>query len=92
MARYLIELEHEAKKQACLTAIETIMTSGSHFLTHAEWGCEDHEHKCWIIVEVDSKEEARSILPPIYRKDAKIISISRFTKDDLVEAVANETY
>ncbi|MFC1760345.1 hypothetical protein ACFLZD_02355 [Candidatus Neomarinimicrobiota bacterium] len=92
MARYLIELEHEASEEACSTAIQTLLSTGSHFLTNAEWGCKDEEHKCWMIVDVDKKENARSILPPVYRKDAKIIKLKKYSLDDFDVAIANKRY
>ncbi len=92
MARFLIELEHEATEEACLKAIETLISSGSHFLTNAEWGCKEDVHKCWVIVDVDSKEDARTILPPVYRHEAKIIKLIRYTLDDLNEAKENKEY
>jgi hypothetical protein len=60
-------------------------TTGSHFLTHADWGCMDGEHKAWIIVEVDSKEEARCILPPAFRSQARIVGLNRFTMEEIEE-------
>ncbi len=92
MARFLIELTHEATEEACATAIETLLSTGSHFLTNAEWGCKDEEHKCWVIVDVDNKENARAILPPVYRKEAKIIKLIRYTLDDLNKAIENKEY
>ena len=92
MARFLIELEHEATLEACEKAIETILSTGSHFLTNTEWGCKDEDHRCWVIVDVDSKEEARAILPPVYRNEAKIIKLFRYTLDDLKEAKKNKEY
>jgi hypothetical protein len=92
MARFLIELEHEATEEACTLAIQTLLSTGSHFLTNAEWGCKDEEHKCWIIVDVDKKEEARAILPPIYRNEAKIIKLKRYTMDDFNEAIETKEY
>ncbi len=92
MARFLIELEHEATVEACEKAIEILLSTGSHFLTNAEWGCKDEEHKCWIIVDVNSTEEARAILPPVYRNEAKIIKLNRYTLDDLNEAIENKEY
>ena len=82
MARFLIELEHEARKRACLKAYEIILSTGSHFLVNAEWGCEDNVHCCWIMVDLDSKEEARAILPPVYREEAKITEIKRYKLED----------
>ena len=92
MERFLIELEHEANENACTIAIKALLSTGSHFLTNAEWGCKDNVHKCWIMVDVDSKEEARLILPPVYRDEANIINLTRFTLDDLKEAVENKEY
>ena len=67
MARFLIESPHDPERVACARVVEIFLKTGSHFLTHADWGCLDGEHKAWIIAEVDSKEEARSILPPALR-------------------------
>lgn len=92
MARFLIELAHEAKKEACIRAVQIILSSGSHFLTHAEWGCEDNDHKCWIIVDVDSKIEARLILPPIYRDEANITQIKQYKLENFNKALKDNLY
>ena len=90
MSRYLIELEHEADLEACKRAVNVILTSGSHFLTNAEWGCEDNVHKCWIIVDLSSKDEARAILPPVYRKEAVITKIKRYSLNKMNRAIKKE--
>ena len=73
MARFLIEVAHEAEEVACARAVKILLETGSHFLTHADWGCEDDDHKGWIIVELETKEEAIALLPPAYRSQAKIV-------------------
>lgn len=83
MPRFLIEVPHEGTKQACERAIELFHRTGSHFLAHADWGCKDGEHKAWIIVEVESKDEARTIVPPPYRADARIVQVTAFTGQEL---------
>ncbi len=85
MARFLIEVPHEDKKSECARAVQIFLNTGSHFLTHADWGCLDGEHKAWMIVEVESKEEARYILPPAYRSQAKIVKLNNFTIDEVEE-------
>lgn len=85
MAKFLIEVPHEAEKRACLRAIQILLQTGSHYLTNAEWGCLDGEHKGWVIVEVDSREEARCILPPVYRSQSKIVRLSKFKLEDVDE-------
>ena len=83
MSRFLIELPHAAETVACANVVKTFLSTGSHFLTHADWGCSDGEHSAWMIVEAASKEEARSIVPPPYRPDARIVSLNYFTMEQI---------
>jgi hypothetical protein len=85
MARFLIEVPHEAGESACLRAIHVFLRTGSHFLTRAEWGCKDGDHKAWIIVEVDSKDEAQMIVPHVYRSLAKVVKLNRFSLEEVEE-------
>lgn len=85
MGRYLIEISHENHLNACIQAVRILLATGSHFLTNADWGCSDGEHKAWVIVDVASKEEARSILPPDYRMTAKITELKKFTMEEVEE-------
>jgi len=78
-ARFLIEVPHEANMAACARVVDIFLKSGSHFLSRADWGCRDGHHKAWTIVEVDSKEEARRILPPAFREQATIVQLNSFT-------------
>jgi len=56
-------------------------------LTHADFGCTDRVHKAWIIVDVDSKNEARQILPPVFRGQASIVQLNRFGLKELDEFI-----
>jgi hypothetical protein len=83
MARFLIEVPHEAEQRACAIAIQLLLQTGSHYLTNADWGCMDGDHKGWVIVDVDSKEQARGILPPVYRSQAKIVKLNKFSLEEI---------
>ncbi len=83
MPKYLIEVPHEEEIVACAKVIKVFLATGSHFLANAEWGCEDGEHKAWIIVDVDSKEEARSVVPHAFRQDAKVTLLTQFTMEQI---------
>jgi len=61
------------------------LQTGSHFLTHAEWGCLDGEHKAWLLVEVENKDEAMFILPSLFRSIAKITQLTTFSARDILE-------
>lgn len=83
MAKFLIEVPHEPNPVPCARAVEVFLKSGSHFLTHADWGCRDGEHKAWMLVEVDSRDEARGILPPAFRSQAKIVQLNAFSMREI---------
>ena len=85
MAKFLVEVPHEPEERACALAIQILLKTGSHFLTNAEFGCFDGEHKAWVMIEVESKEEARRILPPVLRSEAKIVKLNKFTLEQIDE-------
>ena len=83
MAKFLIETHHDAERLSCARVVQIFLSTGSHFISHADWGCLDGVHAAWIIVDVDSKEEARSILPPAFRADARIVALNKFTLEQI---------
>ena len=88
MPRYLIEMTHEDEHAACVRALRTIEQYGSHFLTHAEWGCAAGTHCGWLIVELDSRDEAMQMVPPEYRREVRIVELNRFTKEKIATLIA----
>ena len=86
MPRFLIDVPHPSDQLACARVVTVFLTSGSHFLRNADWGCMDGEHHAWMIVEVDSKDEARSIVPPAFRAQASIVGLNTFSMDQ-IEAI-----
>jgi hypothetical protein len=88
MARFMIEVDHDEKVEACNVAAQVLLSTGSHFLTHADWGCLDGVHTAWIVVEAETREEARAILPPVLRPGARVVGLNAFGMDGLEELVA----
>ena len=87
MARFLIEVPHEEQTIACAKAIKILFESGSHFITHADFGCCDGIHKAWIVVDVDTKSEARNMVPAAYRMAATVVALNKFTPDQLDQLI-----
>ncbi len=85
MPRFLIEVPHEPETLACAQAVEVFLRTGSHFLTHADWGCMDGDHRSWMVVEVDDKDEALMIIPPAFRARARIVRLNAFTMEQIEE-------
>jgi len=79
MPRFLIEVTHEAEPIACAKAAKLLLEIGSHFVTNADFGCMDGDHRAWIIVEGETKSEVRNILPPAFRSEARIVGLNKFS-------------
>jgi hypothetical protein len=81
MNRYLIESPHTAEN--CMQAIQDLNAAG--YLHHFEWGCKDNDHTAWAIVEADTLENARQIVPWYLRDKARIVRLVKFdpAKDKL---------
>jgi hypothetical protein len=79
MAKFLIEVV------ACARVVEIFLKTGSHWATHADWGCHDGEHKAWLTLDADSKDQARYIVPPAFRSQAKIVQLNRFKMEEIDE-------
>jgi hypothetical protein len=88
MPKYMIMLSHDEDSIACVRALETIQRYGSHFLTHAHWGCRSGEHTGWLIGEFANREEAMQIVPPQYRNEVRIVKIEQFSRDDIAGMIA----
>jgi len=91
MSKFLIEVPHDADALACARVAQVFLASGSHFLTNAEWGCIDGVHVAWMIVDVGSKAEARRILPPAFRDQARIVHVTRFKLAAVEETIRRHT-
>jgi hypothetical protein len=87
MPKYLIEVPHGESTLECNRAIAIFLRTGSHFLSNAEWGCKDGVHKAWFMMEVDTREEARNVVPSEYRPQAKIVQVRTFRLQDVEEAL-----
>jgi hypothetical protein len=91
MTKFLIEIPHSSEKYECLRSVSILLSSGSHFLTNADWGCLDGQHKAWFFMEAENKEEALMVVPPAYRNDAKISQLNKFKLEDVNELLRHHT-
>jgi hypothetical protein len=87
MPRFLIEIPHEDEHAACVRALQALDTHGSHFVTHAEFGCRDGFHSALLTAEFESLAEARQIVPPEFRREARIVRLERFTREQIAAMI-----
>lgn len=86
MRRFMIEIPHEPTAEACGKVVDTFHETGSHWLTHADFGCPGGVHAAWLVIEADDADEARLSAPPYYRDEAKIVEVkhyTRFTREEI---------
>lgn len=74
MNRYLIETPHAEKD--CLDLIKLINSSG--YLVHFDWGCMAGVHTGWAIIEAENEPQARLVVPPLVRGQARVIKLNKF--------------
>jgi hypothetical protein len=86
--RYLIEVPHSSDTVECARVAHVFLSTGSHFLTHAHWGCADGVHSAWLVVEdVPDKQAAAMIIPPAFRAQAKITRLVYFRIEKIEETL-----
>ena len=83
MPRYLIEIPHGDELLACQKALRAIEEFGSHFVTRADWGCENGTHAGWLIAELEDRKQALQVVPPEFRSDARIVELNSFSRDQI---------
>lgn len=88
MPRFLIEIPHDDDRAACVKALHALHGHGSHWVTHAEFGCADGAHVAWLIVELDDRAQARRVVPPEFRDQARIVRLKRFDPEKIAAMVA----
>jgi hypothetical protein len=74
MQRFLIESPHSAEN--CDQAIKDLHVAG--YLHHFEWGCKDNDHTAWTIVEAETVEDTRQIVPWYLRDQARVVRLVKF--------------
>lgn len=83
MAKFLIEVPHDEDPGECARAVQFFLRTGSQFMARADWGCSDGVHKAFIIVDAESKEAAREVIPRIFHSQATIVQLNKFTIEEM---------
>ena len=79
--RYLIETTHTPAE--CLAALDTMAEQDKKLLAKTDWGCLSGDHTGYIVVDADSEQAARALLPEKMRANAKVIKVTKFTPKEI---------
>ncbi len=78
MDTYLVISYHTAED--CDRALRYFHEYHEGYLTKFWWGCVDHDHNGYAIIEAESHEHAKMAVPPLIRDKARIIRLTHFDK------------
>ena len=86
VAHYMIVSSHNNTE--CASALNTILDWGMQVLSHMWFGCKFEVHTGWLDMETDSEQDARNVLPPQLRREARVVQVSIITPEE-VRALRN---
>jgi hypothetical protein len=75
----MVETPHTDRE--CLRLLDYIQAQG--YLNHFDWGCKAGEHCGWAVIDTDSEDRARTVVPPMLRRKARIIELTKFSEEDV---------
>jgi hypothetical protein len=79
MQRFLIETPHTDKD--CAKLVKWIYAQG--YLNNFDWGCQSGVHCGWAVVDTNSEEQARMMVPSLVRDKAKIVRLNKYAGEDV---------
>ena len=89
MPRYIIRSDHTLED--CIRVLDGFIHAGAHYLTAADWGCEAGVHTGWLIVEADDDHDAALMAPPVFRQNAQVVRLNKFTPEQVQQFHAQKT-
>jgi len=87
MNQFLIEIPHA--EHNCVELIRLLRTQGN--LGDFEWGCQSGVHTAWGLITADDEAEARLVVPPRMRRDARVVRVARFEGTTVARVQKGET-
>ena len=78
---YMVVTSHTPEE--CLRDLDAIVDQTPEILANVQWGCGSGVHTGWMIVTAKDEAEARRMLPSSMREDAEVVSISKFTAEQI---------
>jgi hypothetical protein len=76
METYIIISSHTAED--CDKALRYFHEYHEGYLTKFWWGCKDHDHNGYAIIEAESHEHAMLAVPPLARSQSRVIKLTHF--------------
>ncbi|MDF1576131.1 MAG: hypothetical protein P1P86_13165 [Bacteroidales bacterium] len=77
-------------QSSCLRSIHSFLSTRTHYVSSAEWGCREGENKAWLIIKTTNSNDAMRIIPAAYRQYAKITRLHKFKEKEIDDSMLNK--
>jgi hypothetical protein len=78
---YLVMVPHTAEE--CLKALDAMSSDSPKMLAKMSFGCMSGDHTGYAIVNAESEEAVKDMIPAAQRDKAKIVKVSKFTPEQI---------
>jgi hypothetical protein len=78
METFLVISEHTAAD--CTRALQYFHDYHEGYLTRFWWGCMDHDHNAYAIIEAETHDHARMAVPPLARDKTRVVRLTHFDR------------
>jgi hypothetical protein len=78
METYLVISTHTS--EVCDRVLKYFHEFHEGYLTKFWWGCLDHDHTAYAIVQAESHEHALMAVPPLARATSRTVKLTHFDK------------
>jgi hypothetical protein len=69
--------------EECMASMDQLKAKGNDFMQNVYWGCHSGDHTAYMIIEAENETAARNMLPEAARDHAKIITVEKFTVEQI---------
>lgn len=81
MAEFMIQVPHTP--QECNQVSESFTEKDRSFLGKLRWGCQSGEHNAWAMLQADSEDEVRNMIPDAIKQRVKITRVREMSLEQI---------
>jgi hypothetical protein len=78
---YMITSPHTVEE--CMHALDKTAEMGHQNVSQWKWGCMSGDHTAYAMVQAESHDEAKRMVPDIVRSKARVAKLDQFTVDQI---------
>ncbi len=81
MAEFIVQVPHTP--QECSQVMESFSDRDRSFLGKLRWGCHSGEHNAWAMIQANSEDEVRAMIPDALKQRVKITKVEQMSLEQI---------